>query len=169
MADEEKKVVAVRPGPDGTTEEVYEENNGDMYAWAPIVYGVERDEDKNITGQKVKKLGEKVSAGDLDLTDDQFKELVDSGAVRNYPLPDDMPENYPRSPRDWMMEKHKLSEGHLAGGYFTPDVIDQLQTHADLNEAQQAAEEEIAKHEEGKIVQKQPGAADAPKPAGATS
>jgi hypothetical protein len=99
-----------------------EEKNGTYYAWSPITFGAERDDQGNILKTKVHAFGEKVSAGDLDLTDDQFKELVDSGAVRNYPPPDDMPENYPRSPRDWMMEKHQLSEGHLAGGYYSPDV-----------------------------------------------
>jgi len=160
--------VKVTLNEDGSTS-VEEVEAGDMYAWAPINYGVERDEDKNIVGQLVKAFGEKVSAGDLDLSDEEFEALVESGAVRNYPPPEDMPENYPRSPRDWMMDKHKLSEGHISGGYFTPDVIAQLQTHADLDEARQAADEEAGKHQEGKVVQNQPGAAGEPKTAGATS
>jgi hypothetical protein len=144
------------------------QEKGTYYAWAPILFDAERDDKGNILKQKSMKFGEEVSAGNLGLEEEQFQELVDSGAVRDY-APPEMPEGYSKSPRDFMMEQHNLTEGHIAGGYFSPDVIQQLQFHADQNEARTAADEEAAQHQEGKVIQKQPGAADAPKTAGATS
>lgn len=58
------------------------------YAFTPIRYGAEVDEASGaITSIKEKAVGETVSQSDLGLSDDQWEQLVESGAVRNYEYP----------------------------------------------------------------------------------
>jgi len=72
------------------------------YAWSPIDYGVETDEnDKTlILGRKVIPLGGEVSPGDIGLEEDSedWKYLVKWGAVREYELPEELidPETSPQ-------------------------------------------------------------------------
>jgi len=49
------------------------------------------------------KLGDKVSAGDLDLSDDEFQELIDARVVREQPYPEELV-NSPQPPSDYFKE-----------------------------------------------------------------
>lgn len=55
------------------------------YAWSPIVKGTDEK-----GKQDVVKLGESVSAGDLDMDEDEFQYLIDARAVREQPYPEDL-------------------------------------------------------------------------------
>lgn len=53
-----------------------------LYAWSPIRHG---DDDGKVT---VIKVGQKVSASDLDMSEEEFQGFIDSGAVRPRKYPD---------------------------------------------------------------------------------
>lgn len=76
------------------------------YSWSNIRYGADRDTtDPNIiTAYHEVKPGEVVSAKKLDLTDEQFKELIESGAVRSSPYPN-VPATWTGSPVEWFREQ----------------------------------------------------------------
>lgn len=119
------------------------------YAWSEIQYGAEVDkETKGILSIKSIPVGEQVDAGKLDLTEDQFQELVDSGAVRTMEFPEQLRAE-DRSPIQMMFEIHELTSGNLAAGYFAPEAMAQLQTAAESTSDQ---EEEITSHEESKVT-----------------
>jgi hypothetical protein len=70
-----------------------------MYAFSTIRYGAEVDEASGaITSYKEIPVGETVDKGTLGLNDDQWDQLVDSGAIRPYEYPpvegDQTPANY---------------------------------------------------------------------------
>lgn len=54
------------------------------YAWSPMAKEV--DEWGRVTDRV--KLGDTVSAGDLDISDEEFQELIDARAVREQPYPE---------------------------------------------------------------------------------
>lgn len=60
------------------------------YAWSRILYGAELNEDGTKKGDLVLEPGEEASASGMKLTDEQFQELVDSEAVRDYQFPDSL-------------------------------------------------------------------------------
>jgi hypothetical protein len=59
---------------------------GPFYAWSRFI--AERDEESGIVRKWIME-GDKVSAGDLGIDDEQFQELVDEGVVRatEWPVP----------------------------------------------------------------------------------
>lgn len=63
-----------------------EGSKGPFYAWSRLI--AERDEESGLVRKWIME-GDKVSAGDLGLDEDQWNELVESGAVRQteYPVP----------------------------------------------------------------------------------
>lgn len=84
----------------------------DMVAWSEIRHG-EAGEDDKPGDTKVIKPGESVSQGDLGLDDDQWAQLVESGAVRTMAYPE-MPETFQGSPVDYLREQAKMAaEGAL--------------------------------------------------------
>jgi hypothetical protein len=76
------------------------------YVWSPIV--TERDEQG--VPRKFAEMGSTVSAGGLKLSDSQFQQLVDSGAVRNY-APPKLPDNFEGSPIDFLRSERARKEG----------------------------------------------------------
>jgi hypothetical protein len=140
MADDQKNTPPAQTTPPEQTDTTTKSSEESVaketfYAWAPIDYGAEFEQDSTVpggrtmVGRKTVEVGEEVDAGKLGLRDSQFQELVDSGAVKVLPFPDQL-KSGTASPREIMFDLHKLREGHLAAGYFGADVIEQLQQHA---------------------------------------
>lgn len=75
-----------------------------MYAWSRILYGAEKDDKGNVTGQKAFEVGDEVSQGDLKADDAEWKSLIDGGVLRSYPMPDDL-KDPALSPRQIMQNK----------------------------------------------------------------
>lgn len=63
------------------------------YAWAPIDYGAQKDENGVITGRERVGLGETVDAGTLGIEDAEFRYLVNAGAVREQKYPEEIDVN----------------------------------------------------------------------------
>lgn len=77
------------------------------YAWTDIMGASAGDADgKNKQLVKKVKAGDTVTASDLDLNDDQFAELVESGAVRITAFPD-LPPGWTGSPVDFWRKQLK--------------------------------------------------------------
>jgi len=97
----------------------------DTYAWSDISYGVERDEvDPTVIVKRLQKnRGEKVSQSDLKVSDSEWDSLLESGAVRDYPLPDEL--NDPlRSPNQLIAEGLAESETVAATYGVSPELVD---------------------------------------------
>jgi len=65
------------------------------YAWAPIDYGAEKDEQGNIQSRKVIGLGEEVDQGKIEATDAEWAYFVNTGVVREQKYPSDIDPNSP--------------------------------------------------------------------------
>jgi hypothetical protein len=96
-----------------------------MYAWSRILYGVELSDDANKS--KLRDLavepGEEVTAEKLNVTDEQFQELVDGGAVRNYPFPKDLQDPL-TSPNTLIAQGLADSETVAATVGVSPELVD---------------------------------------------
>ena len=81
------------------------------FAWTPILVGKkgETTGDKTAIEAKTVKVGEQVSASSLGVSDDDFEEMVNSGAVREYEYPD-LPKGYPDSPINFMKDQIRKIE-----------------------------------------------------------
>jgi hypothetical protein len=78
------------------------------YAWAPIRYGAEKDDQGVITSTLVRKVGEEVSQGDIDASDEDWAYLVNNGVVREQEYPvEDLSGSVIESPREVMLRKAK--------------------------------------------------------------
>src|SRR5215831_16258629 len=86
------------------------------FAWSPI----QLDVDEKGRSQFVK-LGEKVSAGDLDMSDEEFQELIDARVVREQPYPEELVSSA-QPPSDYFKE---LLAG-AAEGTLTKEQTDAL-------------------------------------------
>jgi len=85
----------------------------DLVAWSPIKVGTSGEKPGDTGTTEVIKPGETVTQDSLGLSDDQFKQLVESGAVRTLEYPD-MPDTYQDSPVNYLREQaRKASEGAL--------------------------------------------------------
>ena len=81
---------------------------GTYYAWSPITNGLD---DRGQTAYV--KIGDKVSAGDLDMDDDEFQVLIDARVVRSQPYPEALV-NSPIPPSDYFKGLlAKAGEGEL--------------------------------------------------------
>jgi hypothetical protein len=81
------------------------------YAWSEI-HGTDKD------GKAVKIMpGDKVTAADLGMSDEEFAELVENGSVREVKFPEDLPSD--QSPTDYA--KQKLLE--MAEQGITPEQV----------------------------------------------
>lgn len=80
------------------------------YAWSEIRYGADIQEK---TGVLLKNHsvppGEEVTPDMLNVSEDEFADMVRGGSIRSYPFPDDMPENYQGSPIQWLEQKRKIA------------------------------------------------------------
>lgn len=88
---------------------------GELYAWSTIKVGEPNNDPNNLAGGEVKviKPGETVTQDGLGLNDEQFAQLVESGAVRTMEFPD-MPPTYQDSPVNFFREQAtKAAEGAL--------------------------------------------------------
>lgn len=99
------------PAPDvkGSKELTPESGDG-FFAWSPIQYGAETDDKGNFLRAKTIDIGSSVTQDQLGVSDADWRELVQGGAVRQYPYPDDMPDNWTGSPVDWLKHKARLVE-----------------------------------------------------------
>lgn len=98
-----------------------------MYAWTPILYGVNKDDDGNITGRKQVNPGDSVTASKLGIDDENFNALVEAGSVRPYKMPE-MPDGYTDSPVNYLRQLAARAEddpmaylaASSAGSNFAP-------------------------------------------------
>jgi hypothetical protein len=98
------------------------------YAWSPIATG----RDEKTWQMQYKKPGESVSASSLNVSETQFQQLVDSGAVRTAKYPD-IPEEWEGSVLDWLRAQADEADTEeeslmvMTGGTtFGPNPIDLL-------------------------------------------
>jgi len=89
------------------------------YAWTR--FDVERNEWGIAT--KTINRGDTVTAKDLGVSDEEFQALVDGGSVRNYGLPEDMPENWTGSPADWIKERNRRMLSATAEGVLSVEEV----------------------------------------------
>lgn len=82
------------------------------YTWAPIRYGVEKDDKGNITQVLVRGVGKEVSQDDLDMSDQDWNYLISVGAIREQEYPvKDLSGPSLESPREVMLrEARKMIE-----------------------------------------------------------
>jgi hypothetical protein len=80
-----------------------------MYAWSDIYLGGEsremKDGRKIVLNRKILQRGEKVTAKQLEISNDEFAELKRKGVVRDYPLPDGLTDDYPGSPIEFVRDQ----------------------------------------------------------------
>jgi hypothetical protein len=101
----------------------------DLVAWSPIAYG-DQNTDTNADPSKLRKVikpGTPVTQGDLGLDDEQWKQLVSSGAVRTMPFPD-IPGTYQDSPVNFMREQaRKAADEALISAETSEENIGAIQ------------------------------------------
>lgn len=87
-----------------------------MYAWSTIYNGGKsqegRDGRKLIMSRNIIEAGETVTKAKLDVSDDQWDELIASGSVRPYPLPANMNEG--ESPSSAVMRSLTGGQGEVS-------------------------------------------------------
>jgi hypothetical protein len=81
------------------------------YAWTDIMGASEPDSKGNRLPVVVVKRGSTVSAKKLNISDEDFNQLIESGSVRTTAFPD-LPEGFTGSPVDhWREQLRQASEG----------------------------------------------------------
>jgi len=128
------------------------------YAWSRIIYGVEKDDDGNVIGQKSIAPGDPVSQGDLGVEDDEWQLLQDQEVVREYPLPESLQDPF-LSPRQIMQDK--LIDAQ-EGFDRTGPTADLLKRFDDEGELLPAEEIEIATQAPSTPEPTQPPPSNAP-------
>lgn len=102
----------------------------DLVAWSRIEYGDRNTDPNNVdptTLRQVIKPGESVTQDKLGLDDDQWNQLVTSGAVRARPYPD-MPDTYQDSPVNFLMdEARRAADNALTGAQESEENITAIQ------------------------------------------
>lgn len=131
------------------------------YAWAPID-----------AGEKQFKLGDSVSAGDLDVDDREFQALVDSGAVREYEPPK-LPDTYQGSILDFVREKRAAADEEellvmTGGSTFAPTSADVILAGFE-GATPDEYEEELAKRHEEQVKAAEKEASDTETPKATTT
>jgi hypothetical protein len=113
------------------------------YAWSPIKYGGEPSAVPNAqaTDVKVAEYGEEVDAGKLGISDEDFQDLLDSGAVREEAPPEDVPAGM--SVRDFLRQQaQEAGEAYeTTGGTLMLSEVEQAAVA-------KAAQAEVANAEE---------------------
>ena len=90
-----------------------------FYVWSDLYNGGESKERKNANGSTVRIIesrniiprGEKITQSDLGVSDEEWDNLVSSGSIRPYPLPDGADEYTP--PHRAVLEKIVNEEGDI--------------------------------------------------------
>lgn len=111
------------------------------YAWSEIRYGAEHDKNRPelILKQLTAAPGDKVTAAQLGLDEDQFQELVDSGSVRNYPLPEELRDPL-TSPNTLIAQGLADSETVAATVGVSPELVQQY-----MSQKEKPTKGEVAK------------------------
>lgn len=86
---------------------------GTMYAWSPILHAKGRVN-----------VGEEVTAEKLGISDDEFNELIESGAVRSQKYPEDVRGS--ESPREAQLRKVREAGENVESLGFTPTQADRM-------------------------------------------
>jgi hypothetical protein len=93
------------------------------YAWSRILYGVEKNDDGSKKNDLAANPGDEVSASSLDISDEQFKELVASGAVRDYPFPPELQD--PLTSPNTLIAQGLADSETVASTYgVSPELVD---------------------------------------------
>lgn len=93
------------------------------YAWSRILYDIERNDDNTKKSDVYASPGDEVSASSLKLSDEQFQELIDGGAVRNYPFPPELQDPL-TSPNTLIAQGLAQSETVAATFGVSPELVD---------------------------------------------
>lgn len=93
------------------------------YAWSKIVYGVELNDDKSKKGDLFASPGDEVSASKLNLSEEDYQELKDIGAVRDYPFPEILQDPL-QSPTQLIAKGLANSETIAATVGVSPELVD---------------------------------------------
>jgi hypothetical protein len=98
----------------------------DLVAWSAIRVGEPTKNAENPGETKVIKPGETVTQDSLGLDDEQFRQLVESGAVRALEYPD-IPNTYQDSPVNYLREQARIaSEGALSDAQNSEENINAI-------------------------------------------
>lgn len=100
----------------------------DLVAWSTIKLGEKNTDSKADPSDltQVIKPGETVSQDSLGLDDEQFKQLLESGAVRALDYPD-MPDTYQDSPVNYLREQARIAaEGALSDAQASEENINAI-------------------------------------------
>jgi len=127
------------------------------YAWSRIRYGGAFDAATNaISGVEFVEVGDEVDAAKLGISDEEFQELVDSGAVREEAPPKDVPANM--SATDFVRQQAEAAgkSTETTGGTLMLSPTEQMEVaaaaQADVENAEAMPEEAAATTEEEKLA-----------------
>jgi hypothetical protein len=125
------------------------------YAWSPIRYGGEAGDPLNPsapnTTYETVDVGEEVDAGKLGISDEEFAALVESGAVRDIPYPEDVPQG--KSVTDHLRDVALAANEPVdtTGGTYLLDEAERMlvarATQQEVNEAGPAEETNVSDEE----------------------
>lgn len=119
------------------------------YAWSPIRYAAETNDQGNIIAYSTLEVGKKADAKTLGISDEDFQDLVDGGSVSTEKYPD-LPDGYTDSPKNFMFDELKLAEGHLPGSVLATS-LDPGEMSKHLS-AQAEGREDASDNLEGKVT-----------------
>lgn len=93
------------------------------YAWSRILYDIERNDDNSKKSDVYANPGDEVSASSLGISDEQFQELIDGGAVRNYPFPPELQD--PLTSPNTLIAQGLADSETVASTYgVSPELVD---------------------------------------------
>jgi hypothetical protein len=124
------------------------------YAWSPIRYGGEAGDPLNPFAPrdfKTVDVGEEVDAGKLGISDEEFDALVEGGAVRDIPYPEDVPQGKSVSEhlRDLALAADEPVD--TTGGTYLLDDTERMAvaraTQQEVNEAGPVEDEEVSEED----------------------
>ncbi len=93
------------------------------YAWSRILYGEEKNDDGSKKNDLYASPGDEVSASSLNISDEQFEELVAGGAVRKYPFPPELQD--PLTSPNTLIAQGLADSETVASTYgVSPELVD---------------------------------------------
>jgi hypothetical protein len=124
------------------------------YAWSPIRYGGEAGDPLNPFAPRTYEMldvGEEVDAGKLGISDEEFDALVEGGAIRDIPYPEDVPQGQSVSEylRNLALEKGEAVD--TTGGTYLLDDTERMAvaraTQMEVDEAGPAEDQDVSEEE----------------------